>query len=802
MTSSEASAAPAERWIGPYRILRLLGAGGMGKVWLAQQAQPSREVALKVAGAAAPDLARRLRREIETLAALEHPGIARLYAAGEAEVDGQYTPWLAMEYVSGVDVLAHAEAHRLDLHARLRLLIQILRAVDYAHRRGVVHRDLKPGNILVGAGGRPRVLDFGIAWRSDQAGPALTLAGQVLGTVPYISPEQLLRGERSADPRSDVYALGVIAYQLIGGSLPYPRLATSDLLEALDILRHQEPLPLASVSAAARGDLETVVMKALAGEPAQRYASAAAFADDLERVLAHHPVFARRPTLGYRAARFVRRHRALSAAAAVIFVVLVGASMISLRFAWAERAAHAEADRRAREAAAVSDFLSDMLAAANPEVTGGRQPPVSELVSNAELQLDALAAEPAVQRRVAGTLARTRHALGDYAAALALNQRALALATDVDAAQRSKLFAERAAILTDLGRFDEARESLAAARAAWPQADRTARYAFDLEATRIDSDQGRVGQAEQGLRALLARAERLDPASLAAAPELTATLVAARSSLSTLLREAGALEESEALIRSVLAWRSERYGVRAPTTLVSRHNLALVLYARGEYAQAEQELREIIALQSEVLGEAHAATLTSWQTLANVLIRENRLNEAEAAARTSMEGFERSAGADHVQTLAAMNSLAYILEQRGDLPAAEAMYRRIIAIQSATGSEHPTTFAARNNLAMLLLKQERAAEAEEAFADLLRDARAALGDEHLLSAIFASNHGLGLSRLQRYAEARDELEWAHARLLALVGPEHERTRTAAARLAEVESALGPPTGTQPTKTAQ
>ncbi|MBC6941740.1 MAG: serine/threonine protein kinase [Xanthomonadales bacterium] len=778
--------------IGPYHIVGILGEGGMGRVYLARESHPPRQVALKVARGPAPNLAARLRREIETLAALEHPGIARLYAAGEARVGDASVPWLAMECVRGEHVLDHARNTQADLATRLRLLVRIVRAVQFAHEHGVVHRDLKPGNILVDGEGQPKVLDFGIAQREGGADATLTLAGQVLGTLPYMSPEQLSGGDGSADARSDVYSLGVIAYELIGGRLPHPRLATSTLFEALDILRHEAPPPLAQVTSGARGDLDTVVMKALASEPAQRYASAAAFADDLERVLEHRPVVARRATLAYRARRFVRRHRALSAAAAIVFCVLAAATAVSLRFAWAERAAHAEADRRAGESAAVSGFLQRMLASANPESTGGRNPSMAQVIDAAAQELDGLATQPNVQRAVAATLASARRALGDYPAALALSERALAL---VDAhtppPQHVALLREHATILIELARFDEARQVLAQARAAWPGAPLATRFDLDLADTRVDSDRGKVDAAEQGLRALLGRLAQLPP-ELAATREIQVTQATARSSLSTLLRDAGRLDEAETLIREVLDWRLAHFGERAPTTLTSRHNLALILAARGDHAAAAQQARQVLALQREVLGEQHSGTLTTWQTLANILAEDGRLDEAEAAARTSMQGFERSAGDGHVQTLAAMNSLAYILEARKRVDEAEALYRRIIAIQQRAGSEHPSAFAPRNNLAMLLMDAGRLPAAEREFASLVADARSALGAGHLMTAIFTSNLGLCLARMGRLGEAREQLEAAHAQLLALVGADHARTRTAAERLADVHARLGEP----------
>ena len=764
----------------------------MGSVWLAEQEQPRRQVALKVARAALPSLIARMHREIDTLAALEHPGIARLYAAGEAHIDEINVPWLAMEFVRGIDLLAYTHTAQCSLATRLRLLVEIARTVQFAHERGVIHRDLKPGNIFVDENGRTKILDFGIAHRLGEDNAGLTLAGQVLGTLPYMSAEQLSRGARNADARSDVYSLGAIAYELVCGRLPHPGLASATLFEALDILRREPALPLASVSATARGDLDTVVMKALADEPQRRYATAAAFADDLQRVLDRRPVAARPPTLSYRTARFVHRHRALSAALAGVFAILLGASVISLRFALSERAAHAEAEKRAKESAAVNAFLQHMLASANPESTGGRNPTVAQIIGDAARGIDELSAQPAVQRAVAATLASAQRALGDYPAALALSERALALSTTGTPAQREALLREHATILVELTRFDDARAALAQARAAWPGMPLATRMDLDLEATRVDSDQGRVDDAERGLRALLAEAKNIDATDRADDRDLQTTLATARSSLSTLLRENGKLDEAQTLINEVLLWRRSVFGERAPTTLTSRHNLALILAARGDFAAAEKEIRATLELQREVLGDAHSSTLTSWQTLANVLTPQGKLDEAEVAARTSMNGFERAAGDAHTQTLAAMNSLAYILEERHRVDDAEVLYRRVIAIAQRTGSRHPSTFAPRNNLAMLLLNAQRYASADKELASLVEDSRAALGEDHLMTAIFLSNRGLCLTRMGRLSDARTTLEAAHATLNKLVGAGHARTRTAAERLADVYQRLGEP----------
>ena len=246
-TSAEHAGARLPEAIGPFRVLRLLGQGGMGRVYLAQQQEPQREVALKVISAAAlsAEFQKRFRREIELLAALEHPGIARMYSAGIADSAAGELPYLAMEYVRGSDLLAHAQQQALGLRQRLLLVIAIARAVHYAHTRGVIHRDLKPANILVDEHGQPKILDFGVAHVAGREDATqMTVAGEILGTVPYMSPEQLGGQTRTVDPTWDVYALGVIAYELLCGELPYPGMNRATVLTALQDKLSKAPVRL------------------------------------------------------------------------------------------------------------------------------------------------------------------------------------------------------------------------------------------------------------------------------------------------------------------------------------------------------------------------------------------------------------------------------------------------------------------------------------------------------------------------------------------------------------------------------
>lgn len=785
-----------DQQIGPFRLQRLLGEGGMGRVFLAREEHPPRSVAVKLLSGLSSQAQQRFQREIEALAQLEHPAIARLYAAGQSPFAGHEQAWFSMEFVEGRDLLDHARKHAPGVDARVGLLIATARGVHYANQHGVIHRDLKPSNILVGADGQPKILDFGIARLRDDNAATLTQAGQVLGTLPYVAPEQLSNPQAGIDARADVYSLGVIAYQLLGGELPHPRLGTSTLFEALQILRDEKPVRLARLQSATRGDLDTVVMKALASDPSQRYANVAAFADDLQRVRDHQPIAARPPSWRYRSVRFVRRHRALTISTAAVLLVLLGATIISLRFAWSAQQARLVAEQHVAEAAAINGFLERMLVSADPEQTRGEKLTVASVVDHAEQELTAIIDQPAVRRSVLSTLASTQRALGNYDHALDLNAAALALfdvrtdADDATATQHAKALQQRASLLTDKGDLDQASTVLAEARRQSSALTPAARLSMALTAARIDDEAGRVEAAERGYRAVLAEAEQLGPLDPVSARDVALTLDYTRSNFSLMLREAGKLDEAESLIRQVLATRLAAHGEREPRTLSARQKLAMILAARGRNDEAAAQASVVLGIQREVLGNVHGSTLTTMQTLANALIARGKLDEAEGITREALGGLEQLLGEDHAQTLSSMNSLAYLLEQRKQVDAAEAMYRRIIAIQERAGVGHPTTLAPRNNLAMLLMDAGKLAAARREFESLLTDSRRAVGEDHAMTLIFSSNYGLCLDKSGQPERARRVLETAHGKLLALMGSEHARTKAAAQRLADVYEHLG------------
>jgi predicted Ser/Thr protein kinase len=389
---------PPVQAIGRYRVVRVLGEGGMSTVYEAEQDNPRRSVALKVirAGLASDALLKRFAREAHILGRLRHPGIAQVYDAGVAE-GGR--PYFAMELIAGVPLDQYAREQALDARGRLELVARVCDAVQHAHERGVTHRDLKPANILVESSGQPKVLDFGVARAADvglTAGGGRTEAGQLMGTLSYMSPEQASADPAAVDARGDIYALGVILYELLAHRLPHSPDGLP-LPEAARVIREQEPSRLGWLDGRLCGDVETIVAQALEKEPARRYASAGELAADVRRHLSNEPIRARPTSALYQLRKFAWRHKALVAGAAGVFAALLAGTVVSLLFAW-RAAEHARvAGEKEREATYQAYRARRETEAARPEA--------ARLVRR-------LLAEPGEPGRVAGRV-RTEADLSD-----------------------------------------------------------------------------------------------------------------------------------------------------------------------------------------------------------------------------------------------------------------------------------------------------------------------------------------------------------------------------------------------------
>jgi tetratricopeptide (TPR) repeat protein len=382
------------RRIGGYRIIQRIGTGGMGTVFEAEQENPRRMVALKVIspGLVSRSMFRRFQFETEVLGRLQHPGIAQIYAAGTFDAGAGEQPYFAMELVDGTPLMQYAGEHELSMRKRLELLALLCDAVQHAHHRGVIHRDLKPANVLVTSSGQPKILDFGVARATDSDVQVTTLQtniGQIVGTVPYMSPEQAAGDAHAVDTRSDVYSLGVLGYELLTGRLPYD-VRDKLLHEALRSIREDVPTPLSTRSRLLAGDVATIIGKALEKENDRRYQSAAALADDIRRFLRNEAISARPPSRVYQLRVFARRHKPLVAAGAIAAAALVVATIVSIVFALSEAQQRTRAERRFEDVRSLANtFLFDV--DAQLETLGGATPVRETIVSTALTYLDRLA---------------------------------------------------------------------------------------------------------------------------------------------------------------------------------------------------------------------------------------------------------------------------------------------------------------------------------------------------------------------------------------------------------------------------
>jgi len=763
--------------LGNYRILRLLGEGGMGAVYEAEQEHPRRVVALKVIkpGLVSPELLRRFEHEVRALGRLQHPGIAQIYEAGTADSGFGPQPYFAMEFIRGRPLLEYAGQQQLKTRERLELMMRICEAVHHAHQRGLIHRDLKPGNILVDETGQPKILDFGVARATDiDAGATRqTDLGQLVGTLAYMSPEQALGDPLELDTRSDVYALGVILYELLAERMPY-RIGQR-LHEVVQAIKEEEPAPLSSINRIYRGDVETIVAKALEKDKTRRYASVADLGADIQRHLRDEPIVARPASTVYQLQKFARRRRGLVTGAVAVLVVLVAGIVVSTwqaaRATQERNRAVAEkvrADTESATAKAVNDFLqNDLLAqaSANVQAGPGTKPDPDLKVRTA---LDRAAArmqgrfdkQPLVEASIRQTIGLTYLDLGLRAEAQREIERAVAL-------RRSVLGESHPDTLTSMSNLAELhriRGSLSQAETLFSKILETRRALLgrvhpdtldsmdNMAATYID--EGKYAQAG------LVLAEAVDGRRRLLGEEHASTLNSIHRMAAVHYRQ-GDYEMAEALLSKVLEVQRRTFGEEHPDTLFTADDLAIVYGRLGKYREADSLLTEVLEKRRRVLGEEHPDTLLAMSDLGLVYREEGKYAQAEPLLTKAVEGRRRVLGEDHPQTLSSMNHLADLYLDQGKYLQAEALYRRVVESRSRLlGTEHPASLTAMNGLADLYSRQNKYTEAEALYARILETRRRVLGVEHPDTANVLASLGNVLLREHRYAEAEPLLREA------------------------------------------
>ena len=772
------------RWrIGPYEMIRELGRGGMGTVYLAERADHEfqQHVAVKLLkrGMDSEDILRRFRQERQILASLDHPYIARLLDGGMTP-DG--LPYFIMEYIEGQPIDAYCDRQNLSTSARLELFRSVCSAVRYAHRHLVVHCDLKPSNILVTSSGVPKLLDFGVAkLLGSEHVPRLsaaTMPGVHLMTPEYASPEQV-QGERITTA-SDVYSLGILLYRLLARQPPYrlesfvpreiervicedqpvpPSLAIDQQLRSDTDRRvsdRSEPLRAARAGRLRElrrrlgGDLDNIVLMAMRKDPGRRYRSVEQLSEDLRRHLEGLPVIACKDTWHYRARKFVRRNRVGVVAAGLVALSLTAGIVATV---WQAREAGIQRQKAGVQQVAaeqVADFLERLFREADPFGTRGESVTVRELLDEGAKQIDqGLGDQPEVRARMLDTIGVAYLNLGLYGEALPLLEAALENRRRVLGAEAPEV----AESLHNLG---------------W------LRYR-----------KGDLRAAEPVIREALALRRRVLGAE---APEVAESL----DVLGTLLRAKGDYAASEPLLREALALRRRAPSAETLEVAESLSRLALLRREMGEYREAEALYREALALHREQGGQ-HPKVAVVLHNLGGLLRLKGEYDEAERYLRKALARYRELLGEDHPYVARGLNTLAVVLKNKGSHAAAERVYRQVLELQRrALGAEHPDVARTLNNLAAVLYARGDRAAAEKLSVEALQMYRRVLGDRH--PELANPLHHLGVSR---YAAgdadaAESYLKEALALRRELLGAEHPSVAISLLSLGQVLIRQGRP----------
>jgi len=703
---------PPER-VGPFRIVREIGRGGMGTVYLAEREDGGfrQSVAVKLLrrGLDTDDILGRFLTERRVLASLTHPNIARLYDGGSLE-DGR--PYLVMEHVDGAPVTAYCDAARLAVAARLRIFLEVVDAVRSAHAQLVVHRDLKPSNILVTTDGRVKLLDFGIAklLGADEVATHTRTGVHVL-TPEHASPEQL-RGE-PITTATDIYQLGVLLFELLTGRRPYPATSAAARSAARPVIPDHAPRPSSiaggnpgaahvrstspdRLRGVLRGDLDTIVLKALQPEPDRRYASAEALADDIRHFLDQRPVTARRDSRAYRTRKFLARHPwvAPAVAGSVVVAATFAATLVrhNLRLEQERNAAQLQAER----AQGVTDFLVGLFRSADPyapaDADRGRTITVVEALDlgTARVQSE-LQDRPLAREALLAAISEVYRSLGAI-------DRALPLRTEVLALQQARVPAS-AEVANSLGALAQ-----------------------------LQSASGDVEDARRTLEQRLTMAVALEP------PD-PVQIVHARIDLGVHLADLRETEAAEGHLRTALAL--DAAAGLAPPELARAHDaLALVHYSRSEYEPAETAARTALALRLEAHGPDAVATALGRMRLAEVVGDLGRFDETREQLEQALDVFERRLGPDHTQTLSAMNNLSVLQMNRRNLPEAEGLLRRLLARWVRLhGERHMVVGDVYQNLGTTLGQLGRLAEAGDMHVRAAQVYRAELAPDNFRQAL-------------------------------------------------------------------
>jgi serine/threonine protein kinase/tetratricopeptide (TPR) repeat protein len=787
--------------IGPYRVTRLIGRGGMGAVYEAERddEQFKQQVALKIIkrGMDTDYLRDRFLIERRILASLDHPHIARLFDGG-ATVEG--LPYFVMELIAGDPITIYCRRSELPLNEKLSLFRSVCSAVQHAHQNLIVHRDLKPSNILITEEGAPKLLDFGIAKLLSPDGrpaDAQTQTGLRMMTPEYASPEQA--SGQAVATTTDVYSLGVVLYELLTERRPHqfktaspadPRqLLWETEIEAPSQVVARELQGAGKLARRLAGDLDNIVMMAMRKEPERRYQSVEQFSEDIRRYLAGLPVAARKDTFGYRMSKFARRNKAGVVILALLVVLAVVLAIQTARIAQ-------ERDRANQEAAAaraMTESLAAMFEFADPGKARGNTITARELLDQGtEKVLRELDAQPAAQAKLMVTIGQMYQSIGLYDRSQALLEEALQLRRRTlgqqhpDVAASVYHLAMAAKLDGDYARSESLhREALAMRRKLLGNQHRDVAQSLD-ELGSLLVDRGNFNEAEILLREPLALRRKLfgDEHS-----EVAESL----TSLGRLMTDTGKLKEAESYYRQAFEMRRRLFGVEHPLTAGGMNNLAAVLQEAGDYKAAEALFRDALTIRRKLLDPEHPDLILSMANLASVCQDARKYDEAEQLYRETLTLRRKLLGEDHPKLAVTMNNLATLLRDQGKYDEAESLFRQSMALRRKhLGENHAEVGSSLYNIATLLSLQGQHAEAEKMYRQAIEVYQKSLTPDHWLIHRSRSSLGASQTKLKRYREAEAELLTAFAGLKAALGDEHLQTQKAVSHLIELYDSWGKP----------
>lgn len=745
--------------IGNYEIVSLIGKGGMGEVYLAQDCRLNRRVALKLVrrGMDTDETARRFDHEQRLLAGLNHPNIAQLYGADVAP-DG--IPFFAMEYIDGTRIDDHCRQGRLPLEQRLGLFLKVCAAVHYAHQHLVVHRDIKPSNILVTSDGEPKLLDFGIGKMLDavtNTAVEQTITFQSLMTPEHASPEHIRGG--AITTASDIYSLGVLLYELLTGSKPYT-IETRTPVEIARIIAEQKPAPPSSVSSdphLLRGDLDNVVLMAMRKEPQRRYSSVAQFAADIRRHLDGLPVIARRDTFGYRSSKFVRRHRVGVAAAALVIATLIAGIITTV---WEARVARDERDRaraQERKTGRINQFLQTMLSFSNQSMTSvspvsqTKNVTVNEMLDHIAPRVEnELADEPDVRAQVLRTIGTAYASQGQYEQA----EKNLRAALDAQIRLYGEQNVETAATMSELGvlcfrefKFEEANRLLEKAVSYYRSLRGTPQYRpinLALALEYLGDVKAALSEGKISIALMREAVEISSNAHLEGSER--AVLALNKGDLGAALIWFGQTDEGERFLREAIEQFHEVSNQKPWELGAFLTMLGVAALNKNNLDEAQKNLAEGEQIYRQSLGDRTGYLCFNLERTAAVLLKKNELPAAEGKAREALAVARVLPGSKKLESAQPLLTLGDILSKQGKSNEAESCYRESLALyEQEPGKNRASIVSSKIRLSQVLLTQHRVADAIQIATEAAEEARQNLGPDNVVTKATAEN----LAAIQR-----------------------------------------------------